>query len=253
MKDVEMNVSEFVNTAVALEKKTTEVIDLKSQLLTFKQLLAEEKKRNDEPKKVEIRTTTPQSKYNHYTSEYESSPKTIDVITTDLTDAVSRIKSELTVTKDSEIESKAETIKKLTKKLKETEESKADFEAKESKRYDKYCDDQKELYVRKAEGLNDRIKALEKDLSLERENKTSAELEKKRKEEIATLRIRIKELERQLTSFMSMSWIKRTWYKATGLVAKIEAERQVAENKQEADKVLSDNSRNYFNPFGFWF
>lgn len=250
MKDVEMNVTEFVNTAVELEKRKTEVIDLKSQLLTYKQLLADEKKRNDEPKKVEIRTVSPGSRYNQWTQEYESSPKTLDIITTDLTDAISRIKSDLAVTKDSEIESKTETIKKLTKRLKEVEEDKADFEAKQSKRYDKYCDDQKEQFAGKAKNYREQISKLEEDLAKERANKTDAELEKKRKEEIATLRVRVKELERQLNAFMSMNWIKQIWYKMTGLVAKIEAEKQAAENKQEADKVLSSNSR---MSTWFWF
>jgi hypothetical protein len=250
MEKVDMNVKDIVNIAVELEAKKTELANLKAQELLYKRLYEEEKAKKDDTKKVEIRITQPKRQYDYNSGLEVTKFVPVDVITTDLNSAVDKIKSELTVLKDAQIESQEEQIKQLTKKVKTVNESMQESLTDNQKAYDKYRKELVEKFEKKETNLKKEIEQLEEELEKERTNKTDAELEAKRLEEIATLKVRIQNLEVEIDELTGLSFFKRTWLwkSIINLQAKIRAYRTEAKNKVEADNVMGN-----YGSRAFWY
>jgi len=250
MEKVDMNVKDIVNIAVELEAKKTELATLKAQELLYKRLYEEEKAKKDDTKKVEIRITHPKQVYDYSTGLNVTKYATVDVITTDLNSAVDKIKSELTVLKDSQIESQETEIKQLVKQVKTANESMQESLTDNQKSYDKYRKEVVEKFEKKESNLKKEIEQLEEELEKERTNKTDAELEAKRLEEIATLKVRIQNLEVEINELTGLSFFKRTWLwkQILGFQARVKAYADEARNKRVADDVMGT----YTTPDPYW-
>ncbi len=103
---------------------------------------------------------------------------------------------------DDELDSKKKELQKvysqkeeITKELKETQKD-------ELKKL-------KKAYDKDIESYNEKIAELEEEITKIKENKTDAEVEAKRNEEIKTLKVRIKDLEGILSELKNLSFFKR--------------------------------------------
>jgi hypothetical protein len=229
-----INVQEVIKTAIDLEKVKTELVEAKSIIKTLQDKITKE----NSPKVVEIRHTTKESNYNPYTGYSTPTYKVVDIITTDLTDAMERIKAELIIVKDSEIEGKEKLVKKLTSDIKDLKESLEERASDNKKHYDRADKARIEKFTELEKNLRKEIEELEEELEKERNNKTDAELEKKRKEEIAALKVRVKELEKEITIWLGLNFFQRMWRKLTQYKARLDAEMKAAENKEVAEDVM---------------
>jgi outer membrane murein-binding lipoprotein Lpp len=243
MENNNMNVQDIVKIAVELEAKKAEVVGAKADAKLYKTLYEDQKQKNESPQKVEVRFTKESSTYNPFTG-YNNGFSTVDVITTDLVDAVARVKKEIETAKTTEIEAKDETIKKLSKKLKENQEELNDKVNENAKEYEKWKKNKEEKHSTKVETLTKEIESLEEDLQKERENKSDAEVEKKRLQEIADLKVRIMNLESELSLLTGLTWFKRTWLwkSILSLQAKTKAYMEAAQNERAANNVINHYS-----------
>lgn len=237
MEKVDMNVQDILNIAVELEQAKAQVVGAKADAIMYKKLYEEEQKKTNDTKKVELRITKESQRWDYGTDSYVKVANKIDTITTDLNDAIARIKEELKKATEEDVNLKDDKIKDLTKKYKELRESLDDQVQDAKKAYDKWYDKwRKEV----EEKHSKKVETLTKDLEKERENKTDKELEKKRLEEIATLKNRIKNLEEEMNDLTKLTWWERTWFwkGILSIQAKVKAYRIASENEVRADKVL---------------
>jgi DNA repair exonuclease SbcCD ATPase subunit len=79
--------------------------------------------------------------------------------------------------------------------------------------------------------LKHTIQDLKEELVKVKSDKTNELVEKERKEELAKLKARIKSLEREVKRLSTQGWLGKVWDRISNRQARIEAEKQVAEEK----------------------
>ena len=79
--------------------------------------------------------------------------------------------------------------------------------------------------------LKHEIQDLKEELVKVKSDKTDELVEKERKEEITKLKARIKSLEREVTRLSTQGWLGKVWDRVSNREARIEAQKQVEEEK----------------------
>jgi DNA repair exonuclease SbcCD ATPase subunit len=148
-------------------------------------------------------------------------------------------------------------IEKLEKELKEAkstiedyntrvERLRKDYESKEANNRQSYTLRGEELerdYKERATKKDLKIKELQEEITKVKEDKTDEQLEKLRTEEIATLKLQIKELKDQRDEFIGMNIFKRIWLALTNQAVRVAAEKKIQEKEQELRKNRDEQER----------
>jgi|GEM_PF-7048941 chromosome segregation ATPase len=131
---------------------------------------------------------------------------------------------------DNELDSKRKELQKaysqkeeITNELKETQEN-------ELKKL-------KKAYDKDVESYNEKISELEEEIQKIKDNKTDAEIEAKRNEEIKTLKIRIKDLEGILTELKNLSFFKRISKLRNIILDQETGRREYYDRERKADSI----------------
>lgn len=91
------------------------------------------------------------------------------------------------------------------------------------------------------------IEDLKKELKKVKEDKTDEQVEKRRQEEVSKLKARVKTLEREIKRLSTQGWLGKTWDRITNRKARVEAIKQVEEEKALAPIEAKEVS--FSNPF----
>lgn len=255
-KNTVAEVTNVINTRELIDKER-QINDLKARLLelevdkkTFSNLL-EERKREEVSSKTppvvriikEIRSNKKHNSYydNPWNDHSYTETPGIEISSKDVSfnTALDEVKTNL----KKEYESEIENLYNENKSLKENVENK-------TRDIKKLKDSERDLYEEKLKKIvklkDSAINELSENLKKERNNKSDRELEKKRNEEIATLREHIDVLKDQLDKLTTGNWFKRMRNRIR-VKAINELSHTYAKLKAEAERIIDKWKASYRN------
>lgn len=235
-----------------LSSKDREIGTLESANTNLEDQVSELKSKiEDKTPQVRIVTLKPTSTrwgdtYNETSVEYKN-----------LSSVQDDIRKELETKFKKDLDTKDAAIKSLNKTIEESateSERKIKVITSDYARYELELKMDTEKRRRKMlEDVNDKnleIEKLQKEIVKIKEDKTDAQLEAKRIEEIKTLKLRIKELTDKVNELASTGIFKRMWFALTAKSVRIEAERQDLERRREVEKIGVNQLRGIMDIFG---
>lgn len=253
LRTTTISLDEYNSLKEAASNKSEVIGAHEETIRTLRKELTEAKEQQPKVKVIHY-TREYNREYNDYIDDYEDKPyldeKKVEFVNLEEVQRIANAEAKRTLNdkleqdkyqKDTikqlntEIERLTEKIvahsKELNKLKKSNLEEIADLKESQEKREK----DLNKAYDNDVKAYKDTIKDLKDEIQKIKDNKTDAEIEKKRNEEIKSLKARINDLEKFLEEYNSLPWYKRFFF-----VKKVDTEYQ----KQYHDMIRNERNAN---------
>ncbi len=220
-----------IDRLISLEKENASLKERVGSLKADKNNL--EKKLTEEQKEVKIITARKKDSFIGTFTEIES------IETRNLGDVEELVSKKY----KSDIDKKDKEIKSLSNQIDDITFSYTRKSKELDNNYEDYRTDLKLEYDKK-------IKDLKEELKKVKEDKTDKQETERRNKEILDLKLRIKELEKAIKNLTSINIFKRVWNAILDTNARVVAQKEILEKKEEIEKIKCSNKfKVWFDPW----